>query len=463
MVTNKTLAVAILISTFPVLGYTQVKSGNLYRLISMCSSSNSVMVMGIDGDNDYAKAIIKPKDVTDNSEIFKIERVGSVYKLSAHHSGKVLDIVGGSKVNGADLIQYTFGNTSNQLFRISKSASGTYAFQNVNSGLMIDLTSERAITGNAFQQYSRNKSCAQQFKLENAIASVSPAPAPAPTPTPAPTPDPVGIFTLGNRPFSPSSSWNQSVSASANYTKLNWPKSTGYNYYVNWESYSPAVHVGNNTDPVVQVQIPYSWGWAAQTIPMRLPIGAGGAAGTDGEVIAIEGNTVHNCWQFKRTSITTGTCEAYGRTDLLTGSGWGTASPFLSAGIVAAGSSQFAGLLVQAETDAGEIKHALQISMEFSLQKPGAVGEAISSDGNSSTGISQEGERLAIPYGVTMPIGLSPLGQKVFRALQNYGAFNIDVAGVTTLRAQSNGYDQATIDGLRTDMEKLIPLLQRVN
>jgi hypothetical protein len=138
-------------------------------------------------------------------------------------------------------------------------------------------------------------------------------------------------------------------------------------------------------------------------------------------------------------------------------------SPFLSAGTVAAGASEYAGLLVQAETDAGEVEHALQLVLDGALQKPDPVGQAISSDGSSPNGIAQEGERLAIPPSVSMPAGLSPLGQKVFRALQKYGAFDIDVAGgCTTLRVQANAYDAATIIALQGDVNTIIPLLESV-
>ena len=62
-----------------------------------------------------------------------------------------------------------------------------------------------------------------------------------------------------------------------------------------------------------------------------------------------------------------------------------------------------------------------------------------------------------------MPAGLSPLGQKVFRVLRTYGAFDVDSSGgSTTLRAQSNAYDAATITALRADMQKLGPLLRAV-
>jgi hypothetical protein len=77
----------------------------------------------------------------------------------------------------------------------------------------------------------------------------------------------------------------------------------------------------------------------------------------------------------------------------------------------------------------------------MSLAKPSHIGEAISGDGRNPNGF--RGATLGHPAAVAMPLGLSPLRQKVFRACQRYGAFVIDVAGgVTNLRAQANAYDR---------------------
>lgn len=274
---------------------------------------------------------------------------------------------------------------------------------------------------------------------------------------------PVRQFVLGDRPFAPSSSWNTPIPRGATYTAIEWPAATGYNYGVAWRAYSPAVHIGHASDPVVAVGYPPGWGYPGGLIEIHIPSGADGAAGTDGELLVIDGDIVHNFWQFKRLSLTTASARSYGSTNVLTGSGWGRKAEFLSAGIVAVGSSQLAGLLVQAETDKGEIEHALQISVDFSLAKPGYAGEAISGDGKNPNGIAREGERLAIPPGTLMPPGLSPLGQKVFRAYVSYGSFVVDVAGgVTNLRAQENAYDSATIIALQRDLLKITPLLQQV-
>jgi len=194
-----------------------------------------------------------------------------------------------------------------------------------------------------------------------------------------------------------------------------------------------------------------------------MPAAANGAAGTDGELIVIDGDVAYNFWQFNRTSNTTASAASFGSENIVTGDGWGSKSPFLSAGITAAGASQLGGLLVKAETDDGVIDHALQLAVDFSLAKPGAVGQAISSDGSNASGIVQEGQHLAIPPGTPMPAGLSPLGQQVFKAMQAYGAYVIDVAGGTTnIRAQANAYDNATMTALWHDMGNITPLLQGV-
>lgn len=277
----------------------------------------------------------------------------------------------------------------------------------------------------------------------------------------APTDISEGRSKLEQRPFAASSSWNTPIAAHVVYKKVGWPPTARFG--VAWKSYSPAIHVALNSQPIVSVHYPPSWGYPGGILSVRMPDDADGARGTDAELLVIDGDIVHNFWQFKRLSPSEATARSYGAANILTDSGWGHTSPFRGAGIVGAGSSQLAGLLVQAETDRNEIAHALQIIIEKSLAKPGRTGEAISGDGRYPNGLVQEGQRLAIPPAVTMPPGLSPLGQKVFRAYQRYGGFVIDVAdGVTNLRAQANAYDPVTIVALQRDVARITPLLERV-
>src|SRR5262249_52845551 len=153
----------------------------------------------------------------------------------------------------------------------------------------------------------------------------------------------------------------------------------------------------SSTDPVVKVSVPATWGWPGGTVSVHMPLGATGANGTEGEILAVDGDTVYNFWHFNRTSATTATASAYGKTNIVTGTGWGTLSPFLSAGTTAAGASELGGLLVQAQTDTGTINHALQLGVDGRLVTAGFTGPAISGDGSSSGGIVREGDHLAIP------------------------------------------------------------------
>jgi len=194
-----------------------------------------------------------------------------------------------------------------------------------------------------------------------------------------------------------------------------------------------------------------------------MPAGANGAAGTDGELIIIDGDVAYNFWQFNRTSGTTATAASFGAENVVTGDGWGSKSPFLSAGITAVGASELGGLLVKAEADDGSIDHAMQLVVDRKLAMSGFTGSAIAGDGSSSTGIVKEGQLLAISPDTPMPAGLSQLGQEVFTAMQKYGAYVVDVAdGVTNVRAQQNAFDDATITALWHDMGKITPLLQGV-
>lgn len=282
---------------------------------------------------------------------------------------------------------------------------------------------------------------------------------------PAP-PQPSPSFNLANRPFAASSPWNQIIPTAKTYTKLNWPTATGWNYGVTWANGSPPVYVASSSDPIVQVSVPASWGWPGGIVSVHVPAGAtGGAAGgvsnPDLPILIVDGDTVYNFWRFSRTSSTTATASAYGKANVVTGTGWGISG--IGAGITAAGSSELGGLLVQAETDTGTINHALQLAVAGSQLLPGYVAPAIASDGSSSSGIVKEGQLLGIPQGAQMPSGLSPIGQEVFRALQQYGAYVTDNGGTeTALRVQANAYDATTMDALRLDLNKILPLLQKV-
>src|SRR5689334_16925608 len=117
-------------------------------------------------------------------------------------------------------------------------------------------------------------------KGETGLSLTSKAERASPSATAAPRP-----FVLGDRPFSPTSSWNTAVPATATYSRLHWP--AGARFGIAWSSYSPAIFVASNSDPLVFVSHPAAWGHPAGTQQLQIPGEADGARGTDGELLVI--------------------------------------------------------------------------------------------------------------------------------------------------------------------------------
>ena len=89
------------------------------------------------------------------------------YKIVAF-SGKVLDVTGGSKANGAPIQQYDFLNGSNQQWYVLPLATGEYRVQSLLSNKVLDVTGGPAATGNGvlLQQWDDLGGANQRFILK---------------------------------------------------------------------------------------------------------------------------------------------------------------------------------------------------------------------------------------------------------------------------------------------------------
>src|SRR4029079_17477523 len=147
--------------------------------------------------------------------------------------------------------------------------------------------------------------------------------------------------------------------------------------WVNDESFSiPVVRTGPG-DPLVNVSVPGSWGWAGGVVRVNIPAGIGGAAGSDGILVVVEGNAVYDFYQFTRTGPNSASASAWAAT-LQNGPGWGRPDPFLGAGVRAAGSSSLGGLITSGDLFGGDdFRHALAVSLLGSELSSGHVAPAI--------------------------------------------------------------------------------------
>jgi hypothetical protein len=244
-------------------------------------------------------------------------------------------------------------------------------------------------------------------------------------------PAPSGGGGGGAQYFVSTSSWNTPVGPGRTYTDSAALHAGGW---FNTGDYGVPVIQAQPTDPLITITINGgpSWGWPNTSYTIHCPTTGTGATGTDGTLCVIDGTEVYDFWQFHRTApgANTGTCSAAAHTNIVTGTGWALNGTFPAAGIHAAGSSCLAGLIMNHELTTG-INHAVALACrgDITWEWPHFTGEAISCDGNSSTGPIMEGMRLAIPPGTSMPSGLNLQEQTLWNVCKTYGAFVIDVAG----------------------------------
>lgn len=72
---------------------------------------------------------------------------GGYYYLRAQHSGKCADVAGGSTANGAKVIQWTCHGGANQQWRIVRQAAGGYSAVARHSGKCADVTGGSTANG----------------------------------------------------------------------------------------------------------------------------------------------------------------------------------------------------------------------------------------------------------------------------------------------------------------------------
>jgi Ricin-type beta-trefoil lectin domain-like/Right handed beta helix region/Protein of unknown function (DUF1565) len=96
-----------------------------------------------------------------------------VYKISASHSGKVIDVSGISTNDEAIVHQWQYVNGKNQQWRAEIQTDGTYRLTAQHSGKVLDAKNGGTADGTPVWQYTWNGSCAQRWKIENDTSSTN--------------------------------------------------------------------------------------------------------------------------------------------------------------------------------------------------------------------------------------------------------------------------------------------------
>lgn len=94
-------------------------------------------------------------------------RQGGIYRITAKHSGKSMDVAGVSRNNGANVHQWDYVGGNNQKWRAIDKGAGYFQLQSVHSGKCLDVAAWSRSNGGNLIQWDCHNGANQQFKPEN--------------------------------------------------------------------------------------------------------------------------------------------------------------------------------------------------------------------------------------------------------------------------------------------------------
>jgi lysophospholipase L1-like esterase len=106
-----------------------------------------------------------------NQQFQFVDAGGGFYRLRAGHSGKVIDV--SSNADGADVVQRTASSATSQQFRVVDTDSGYVKLINRSSGKALDLWGWSTANGGRISQYTDSGGANQQWQLIKTSANAN--------------------------------------------------------------------------------------------------------------------------------------------------------------------------------------------------------------------------------------------------------------------------------------------------
>ena len=271
-----------------------------------------------------------------------------------------------------------------------------------------------------------------------------------------------GARSLATWPFAESSPWNTPLGSGAQLEPAAAPCSQTFRDAtvasdVNAAEWSHPIYLARKSDPLVRV---YLYGEVKVSIHVPAAAEPAGPHGGDSDghlhIIDPSQRFVDELYHAHRRPNGHLVADAYSRTDLRT-SGVG------QGGVRAYGGSAIAGLIRQGELRSG-IRHVLALALPRRAQRLGPVWPATAQDDAAEKtyrGSVPMGQLVALPRDLDpAALGLGREGRALFRALQDYGAYDVDSGNDFNLYAEPTA--ESELGTLRDDWNKLRPLLRCV-
>ncbi len=151
-----------------------------YRLVF----SHSGKVLDLSGSSTTRGATLHQWTWGNGSnQKWKIQSIdGTYYKIINVHSGQAITTLNASTTDGAQLVQWTYYGDAHQMWAIKATSTGIYRFINKLSGKDIDLSGTLPQNDGAiFAQYRDTGAGDQRFKIEEVACTATLVPTPTPT------------------------------------------------------------------------------------------------------------------------------------------------------------------------------------------------------------------------------------------------------------------------------------------
>jgi hypothetical protein len=273
---------------------------------------------------------------------------------------------------------------------------------------------------------------------------------------------PAGARPAAAWPFADTSPWNTplgtgaQLEAAAAACSQTFADATAHSD-VNAAQWSHPIYVAKNSDPLVRV---YVYGEVRHTLHVPAAAEPARPRSPDSDahlhIIDPTGRFVDELYHVHRRPDGHLVAEAYSRNDLRSaGVGQG--------GVRAYGGSAIAGLIRKGELRSG-IRHVLALALPRSAQRLGPVWPATAQDDGAEKdyrGSVPMGQLVALPRDLDpAALHLGPEGKALLRALQDYGAYDVDSAADFSLYAEPTA--ESELGSAREDWAKLRPLLRCV-
>lgn len=92
---------------------------------------------------------------------------GATYKIISKSSAKLIEVTGGSTLDGALIEQWSDNGGNHQKWRVDDMGSGWYKLTNINSGKVLDVPGSSTATSVQLKQWTDHGGTNQRFKIED--------------------------------------------------------------------------------------------------------------------------------------------------------------------------------------------------------------------------------------------------------------------------------------------------------